>query len=219
MKYKVLFIDDDEIELRTWVSSLKELFGDTDIEVVGCAPFQSLSEYSSLVTKDAVSALLLDHVLVISGAVTYSGAELAAHLRSIGSRVPIYIMTNYVGSDSEESEEISSEFTSKGWAVEEVLQKKAILRDPTCVKALNFKARLTRQIQISGAVLAAREQRYHDLLIKSSRDGLSAEETKELQGLEDDRILPVLAEEREEEQRLDSEIDKLKKLLGEGDLI
>ena len=125
MKYKVLFIDDDEIELRTWVSSLKELFGDTDIEVVGCAPFQSLSEYSSLVTKDAVSALLLDHVLVISGAVTYSGAELAAHLRSIGSRVPIYIMTNYVGSDSEESEEISSEFTSKGWAVEEVLQKKA----------------------------------------------------------------------------------------------
>lgn len=199
----VLFIDDDDVERRSSLAVLREIFEGTPLSVSARAPFRDRSEYAELVAKGDIAAIILDQRLNTSGDVSYSGSELAAYLRSIGSRVPIVILTNYPGDD----------FTGEGWAVECIVQKKKTLQDPASNDATEFKLRLTRQIAICADVLAVRESRFHELLVKSSRGSLSADEERELRQLEGERVAAVVVSERERQLKLDADIEALKKLL------
>jgi DNA-binding NarL/FixJ family response regulator len=209
MKTTVIFIDDDAIERQSSLDVLKEIFADTSLVIEARSPLNALGDYIDFMNQTALAALILDQRLNTSGKVLYSGVELAAQFRSIGSRIPIVILTNYPDDD----------FNSQGWAVECVVPKTITLRDPSGTPALQFKLRLLRQIEISANVLAAREQRFNELLIKSSREKLTSEEERELRQLEGDRISTVAAAEREKQIKLDSEIETLKKLLGRDRLL
>ena len=209
MKTTVFFIDDDEIERKSCVDVLKEIFADAPLSIEPLAPLPVLADYSAFIVQAAPAALILDQKLNTSGNVLYSGAELAAHLRAIGSRIPIVILTNYPDDD----------FSASGWAVECIVQKKKALQDPSGAPAQEFKLRLLRQIEICGTVLAAREQRFHDLLIRSTRGTLPPDEEKELRQLEGARSASVAAAEREKQVKLDAEIETLKKLLGRERLL
>jgi hypothetical protein len=209
MNKPVFFIDDDELERRSCVDVLREVFAGTSIQIEPREPLPSLADYSALIADGGAAALILDERLNTAGGVTYTGAELAAHLRAIGGMLPIVILTNYPDDD----------FTPLGWAVENIVAKKSVLNNPASSEAQEFKARLSRQIEIAGTVLAAREQRYHDLLVKSTGGELTAVEKTELQALEANRIAPVAAAEREKQVKLDAEIEKLKRLLGDERLL
>ncbi len=209
MKTTIIFIDEDQIERQSCVDVLKEIFADTPLTIEACPPLPALADYTELVNRSSLAALVLDQRLNTSGQVLYSGVELAAHLRAIGCRVPIVILTNYPEDD----------FTAQGWAVECIVQKKKTLDDPAAIAAQEFKLRLLRQIEIAGTVLAAREQRFNELIIKSSREKLAADEEKELRLLEGERVASVAAAEREKQVRLDAEIENLKKLLGRDRLL
>jgi len=204
MNKPVLFFDDDELERRSCVDVLREVFAGTEIHIEPCAPLPSLADYSALIAENSAAALILDERLNTSGGVSYTGVELAAHLRAIGGNLPIVIMTNYPDDD----------FAPQGWAVENIVAKKCVINNPNSPEALAFKARLSRQIEIASSVLAEREKRYHDLLIKSTSNNLSGEENGELEALEAERIAPVAASEREKQQRIDAEIENLKRLLS-----
>ena len=200
----VFFIDEDEHERRSCTDVLKEIFADTDIRIESRTPLPTLSDYSALVIGEEASALILDELLNTAGGVTYTGAELATHLRAIGAKMPIVILTNHPDTD----------FTQRGWAVECVFGKKKVLRDPREPAAQEFKARLSRQIEFAGTVRAECEKRYHDLLVKSTSGSLNAQEEADLCELEAERIVPVAAAEREKQKKMDAEIENLKRLLG-----
>jgi hypothetical protein len=209
MTTPVIFVDDDEIERRSCIDVLTEIFADTSIRVAPMAPLPALADYAEFLVNDVVSAFILDERLNTSGNVCYTGAELAAHLRAIGGNMPIVILTNYPDDD----------FASKEWAVERITEKKSVLKSPTAPAAQAFKARLSREIEIAGNVLFGREERYRDLLVKSVAGNLTSEEEAELSKIEAERIAPVAASEREKGHKLDAEIEKLKKLLGDGGLL
>lgn len=200
----VFFIDDDEMERRSCVDVLRELFADTNIQVEPLAPLATLGDYASMIADRTAAALILDEKLNTTGIVAYTGAELAAHLRAIGGGLPIVILTNFPPDD----------FPAQGWAVENIFAKRKVLSNPASPEALAFKLRLSRQVETSANVLAAREQRYHDLLVKTTSGDLSPEENAELNALEADRIAPIAAAEREKHLKLDDEIERLKRLLG-----
>lgn len=204
MSKPVLFIDDDEMERSSCVDVLREVFMGTSIRIESLAPFPTLADYSALIADNSTAALILDERLNTAGGVSYTGAELAAHLRAIGGNLPIVILTNYPDDD----------FAPQGWAVENIVAKRSVISNPTSPEAHAFKARLSRQIEIAGAVLADREKRYHDLLVKSTNSNLSVEESAELKALEAERIAPVAAFEREKQHKMDREIENLKRLLG-----
>ena len=209
MNATVFFIDDDRIERQSSADILAEIFADLPISIEARPPLLALADYTDLLNQAAPAALILDQRLNTSGGVPYSGVELAAHCRAIGSRVPIVILTNYPNDD----------FSAQGWAVECIVEKKTTLRDPAGAPAQAFKIRLSRQIEVCGNVLAAREDRFHELLIKSSRERLSSDEENELRQLEGERIATVAAAEREKQIKLDVEIEALKKLLGRDRLL
>lgn len=199
MNKTVLFIDDDEIERRSCTDVLKEIFHGTTIAIEGVAPLPTLADYSKMVASDTVAALILDQKLNTAVAVPYSGAELAAHLRAIGSNIPIVILTNY-----------PEEVASRGWAVECIIQKKNILHDPTATPAQEFKARLSRQVELTASLIGERERRFHDLLVKSMKEPLTADEEKELGVLESERLVPAQAEEFRDAKSLERAIEELK---------
>jgi hypothetical protein len=205
MSKSVFFIDEDELERRSCGDVLQEIFADTAIRVEALAPLPNLSDYSAFVAERSASALILDERLNTAGGVNYTGKELAAHLRAIGGNLPIVILTNYPDDD----------FAPQCWAVESIVSKKTVINYPASPEAQAFKARLSRQIEITGAVLAQREKRYHDLLVKSTNGILKPEEDKELKELESERIAPIAAAERENQRKLDVEIENLKRLLGD----
>jgi hypothetical protein len=209
MTKPVFLFDDDELERRSCVDVLLELFADTGIHIEPHAPFPTLADYSALIANNEAAALILDERLNTAGGVNYTGAELAAHLRAIGGNLPIFILTNYPDSD----------FTPQEWAVENIFAKRSVINNPTSPEAQAFKARLSRLIKIADTVLAEREKRYHDLLVKSTSSNLSAKESVELTALEADRIAPVAAAEREKQRKMDTEIENLKRLLSEERLL
>jgi hypothetical protein len=200
----ILFIDDDEMERRSSIDVLREIFAGTSIVVEPSAPLATLNDYSVLIANKQVAGLIIDEHLNTAGGVNYSGVELAAHLRAIGGMLPIVVLTNYPDDD----------FAQRGWAVENIFAKNKVIFDPNSPEALAFKARLSRLVEMSGIVMAERERRYHELLVKFARTNLSDAEKTELDALEADRIAPVSAVEREKQQRLDKEIENLKRLLG-----
>lgn len=204
MSKPVFFIDDDDMERRSCTDVLREVFAGTSIQIEPLAPLPTLSDYSALIADNAASALILDERLNTAGGVTYTGVELAAHLRAIGGSLPIVILTNYPEDD----------FAPQGWAVENIVAKRSVINNPASPEAQAFKARLSRQIETAGVVLAEKERRYHDLLVKSTTDTLNVEESAELTAIEAERIAPVAAAERERLQKMDAEIEKLKRLLG-----
>lgn len=206
----VFFIDDDEYERRSSTDVLNEVFQGTGIHVEALPPLPTLTDYAGFLAEEKASALILDERLNTTGGVTYTGAELAAHLRKIGGKLPIVILTNFPDDDDV--------FSRLGWAVEDVVAKKRVLKDPASPMALEFKARLARQIETAGVVLANREQRFHDLLIKSLKESLTPEEEKELGLLEDERILPMQASEISAAKSLQKTIAELKAKLNSDEL-
>jgi DNA-binding NarL/FixJ family response regulator len=206
MNKPVIFIDDYEHERRSCADVLKELFADTEVQIEARAPLPVLENYASLVANDEAAAFILDERLNTSGAVNYTGVELAAHLRAIGSSLPIVILTNFPDDEDD--------FKPRDWAVESIVAKKDVVKDPLSSTAQAFKARLCRQINTIGALKAETEKKYHDLLVKSAGGALTTEEDSELRSIEAARIAPVAAAEREKQQKLDTEIETLKRLLG-----
>ena len=209
MSQLVLFIDDDELERRSTSDVLDEVFAGTTIRIEARKPLPALADYAGFVADATADALILDQRLNTAGGVAYTGVQLAAHMRAIGGNLPIVILTNFPDDD----------FNPQGWAVESIVAKRDLLRGPDFPTARAFKARLSRQIEVAGTVRAEREQRYHDLLVKSTDGALTPEEDEELRRLEGERIAPVAAAEREREQKLDAEIEKLRRLLGDGELL
>lgn len=205
MNKRVFFIDDDDYERRSSTDVLNELFKGTSIQVEALEPLPTLADYARLVATQAAAALIVDERLNTAGGVTYTGVELAAHLRQIGGKLPIVVLTNFPDDD----------FTSQSWAVEYIIAKRSVLNNPASPAAQEFKARLSRQIEIAGAVLAEREQRFHNLLIKSLKETLSPDEEKELGLIEAERILPIQSEEIADSKSLQRAIEELKSKLND----
>jgi hypothetical protein len=210
MKRNVIyFVDEDEPARRANLRDLTTLLDNPGIEIRDLAPLKTFAEYDGIAAEPTTAAFILDQKLK-PGGMTYNGTDLAAYLRGIDAKMPIYILTGYADQ--------LDEFRGSQYLIEYVIDKQHI-EEPTSEEAIIVKARLLRHLDVFNDVRNAREQRFHDLLIKSSLEPLLADEEKELRELEGDRIAIVAAAEHERQIKLDTEIEALKKLLGRDRLL
>ncbi len=207
-KHTIYFVDDDERERRGCLDVLVELLGNDEVTVSGMAPTPNYTGFAALLNDPGTGAFILDYKLGSTGLVTYSGTDLAGYLRGISQKIPIVILTNY-----------QSEITaSEAPRVEDIVEKNAILRDPTAQKAQTFKARLLRHINVFSGIRDERENRFHELLVKSLRERLTADEEKELGILETNRTLPMQAEEISSIAELEKALDEVRARVRPGGL-
>jgi len=205
----VYYIDEADVDLRTNSDSLKDMFGDADIVVIASLPFRDQSGYNDMVCAPNTAAFILDQRMKGSGIVNYNGTDLASHIRTLDPLLPVYILTGYASEPDE--------FSGVAHRVEDIIDK-ADLRDPLSEEAQTLRARILRRVGIYKKLLEAREQRFHDLLIKSLREPLSEAEQKEMDEIEGESTAPLLAAERNKERELADAVDKLRKLVDGGHL-
>jgi CheY-like chemotaxis protein len=205
----VYLVDENEEQRRAFTRTLNELFADTGVVIQAMVPLPAAADYAPLLAEGTVAALILDQKLE-DGGVSYSGTELSAHLRGIVPKLPIVILSNYTDDPA---------LFEKGEGEVEYIVSKTVIADPTCRNAQIFKARFLRRLDVFADVLDERAQRYHDLLVKSVNEPLSAEELAEMKALEGERVSAVAAAERERQEQLDADIERLKSLLGRDKLV
>lgn len=201
----IYFFDEDDAARRSNARALKALVDDENIQIEAPKPFTALESYNQLIADPKTAAFILDQRMKGSGKVAYNGTELASHIRGIDGKIPIYILTGHPDS--------SEDFDGFRHLVEDILAKAAI-EDKDSDPAKTIKARLRRHLEVVNDVRNDQEQRFHDLLVKSLRNPLSAIEQDEMNGLEGATTAPVLAAERSKEQQLAASIDQLRALLG-----
>jgi hypothetical protein len=146
--------------------------------------------------------LIIDQKLE-DGGFNYTGSELASFLRGIDSKLPIIILTNYKDEEYEQFEDAEKDI--------EYVAAKDEIRDPDSREAQVTKARLLRHLNVFADVHDTRQQRFHELLVKSLTETLSSEETRELGLLKDDRLLPMQAAEQQETPTLEGLLEELRK--------
>ncbi len=205
----IYFVDEDEPARRANLRDLTTLLDNPKIQIRDMAPLKTFAEYDSFAAEPTTAAFILDQKLK-PGGMTYNGTDLAAHLRSIDAKMPIYILTGYADQ--------VDEFLGFEYLVEYIIDKQHIEK-PDSNEAIIVKARVLRHLDVFNDVRNARDQRFHDLLIKSSREPLLPDENNELRDLGGDRIASVAASEHERQIKLDTEIEALRKLLGRDRLL
>lgn len=205
-KRVIWFIDENQIQLQTYLRALQLLMlHDVEVEVDSIfPPYPNKEDYISMLDDPATSTLIIDQKLKDTGIATYTGIELAQYLRGINSKLPIYILTNYV----EEKEQ----FSGGEWSVDDIIAK-SDLEDITSDNALTTKARILRRMDVYKDILGAREQRFSHLLRKSLNDQLNNEELKELEELQLERTSTILADELRDVKVLEELVEKHKELL------
>jgi FixJ family two-component response regulator len=205
----IYFVDEDPPARRANVEALKALLGTVEIDVHGVEPLKSFADYDPLLAAPTTAAFILDQRMKQGGLVSYNGTELAEHLRGIDAKMPLYILTGYADQ--------ADDFRGTEFRVEAIIPKDAI-EDPASEQAQMIKARLLRHLNVFNDVRNTREQRFHDLLVKSLREPLTTDEQQEMDKIEGETTAPILAAERNRERELGEQVDKLRKLIEGGKL-
>lgn len=201
----IYFFDEDDAARRSNARELRALIDDASIQIEALEPFPAFASYAALVADPKTAAFILDQRMKGSGKVAYNGTDLASYIRSIDGKIPIYILTGHADS--------AEDFDGSRHLVDDILAK-AEIEDKNSDPAKIIKARLRRHLEVFNDVRDDQEQRFHDLLVKSLRNPLSAEEQDEMNRLEGETTAPVLAAERSREHQLASSISQLRALLG-----
>lgn len=206
MSKVIYFIDENDQDRNANLDALRRIFGDTGVLISAPVPFASLDEYSSVLTKSETAAFFIDQNMR-TGGLTYNGIDLAKYLRGIDARIPIYIVT---GGARAHADIGSDEFNV------EAIVSKDDLDDHRSDVARNFKARVLRAVDVHAVVLAEREARFHQLLVKSIDSELSVEEAAEFDLLQGDRLAPIQAAELRSIAALEDAVRRAEQHLGKA---
>jgi hypothetical protein len=166
-------------------------------------PFSTMQEYHVLLQDLDTASIIIDQRLKDTGIANYTGIELANHLRSIDTKIPLYILTNFA-----EDFDVKS---GSGWSVEDVIDKGRLSGDENTRREVA--ARILRRINVFGDILDEREERFHDLLVKSLSQSLSVDELEELERLQEIRASSILADEINQLGEIEQALQKQREIL------
>lgn len=200
----IYFIDDQASQRKMLEWDLRDLFG-AGYQVISLPLHERKDDYHQYLDGTAVIGLLIDQRLNETGEVTsYTGVDLARHLRGTYPELPIYIVTGY-----DPDEQING---PESGSADAVVHKSELRADSP--KATSFKQRLLRQAGRYKEALTRKQQRYRELLTGSLNGVLTPEQQTELASLENDRLLPTQASEKGLVSKLHKDIEDIERLLA-----
>lgn len=201
----IYFIDEDQAARRANTRELVSLIGDVEIEIIAQEPYKKFSDYDAILCNPTTAAFILDQRMKGSGKVNYNGTDLAEYLRRFDTKMPIYILTGHA--------DAVEDFKGSEHLVEYILEKSDI-EDVESDKARIIKARLLRHLAVFNNLRDSQDQRFQELLVKSLRENLSAEEEVEMAAIEGETTAPILLSEHARERSLAASIEKLNNLFN-----
>ena len=200
---KVWFIDENQQQSETYADILRRQFPkNISVETI-CPPLAKTQDYLGLLNTPEIACFIIDQRLKDTGIANYFGIELALFLRSINTKLPIYILTNFA--------EDSDAFKEGEWSVEDIIAKSDLAK-VSSDKSKAIIARILRRIAGYSDYLAERERKFQELLRKTLHGQMSPEDEKELDEIQFDRTSSILAEELPKLQELNKLLEEYKKI-------
>jgi hypothetical protein len=199
----IWLIDENVDQLKTYSNTLRMALP-PGLQINAIPPYPKKEDYETILADPQTACIIIDQKLKETGVATYFGIELARYLRSINTKIPIFILTNFA--------EEKDEFRGSEWSVENIISKSRWndLESPEAV--IEF-ARIARRIDVYGDMLEQRERRFNDLLRKSLTGDFGKEEHKELVELGAERAAPILADELNQLTELEEIVAQHKRLM------
>lgn len=200
---KIWLIDENQQQIETFANVLRSQFPkEISVETL-CPPLGQLNDYLSLLNTSDLACFIIDQRLKDTGVASYFGIELALFMRSIDTKLPIYILTNFA--------EDSDAFSEGAWSVEDIIDKSDLAKVGSD-KSKAVIARILRRITGYTDYLAEREKRFHELLRKTLNGQMSPEDEAELNEIQFDRTSSILAEELPKLQELNKVLEEYKNI-------
>ncbi|WP_122509254.1 hypothetical protein [Pseudomonas viridiflava] len=198
MKERIIFIDDEHDSRLIYEDVLQDMYGD-EFEVTAIPPSDTLELMLGNLEKiENIVSIVIDEKLKVEGAADYQGSELVEAIRTLDSKMPLYILTSEITL-------IPPPFGS----VEYVIDKTRINND-------NYKEQcsmlMRRHINSFNDIKTQRAERFDILLRKSINSDLSPEETAEYEELNFTRAKYVYATEASVPK---AELDRQQDLVNE----
>lgn len=201
MNAVVLYIDEEEMALRTMGKRLRRCFGQ-EVSVVPILPANTMEEMiKEIQSYESLVSIVIDQKLFAAGTANYVGTELAIAIRQIDKKIPIYILTNFIDDVDRDLGEI-----------EYVLAKDDLSDND---KILPIASRLARHVNIYKSILIEREVKYEALLRKGYESTLTAEEVEEFSELSFQRERKIAVTELLSGVELGQKLDAAEKTLIE----
>lgn len=200
---KVWLIDENQQQIDTFANVLRSQFPKEIVVESLCPPLGQPQDYIRLLNTPDLACLIIDQRLKDTGIANYFGIELALFLRSINTKLPIYILTNFA--------EDSDAFSEGAWSVEDIIDKSDLAKVGSD-KSKAIIARILRRITGYSDYLAEREKKFHELLRKTLNGQLSPEDKAELDEIQFERTSSILAEELPKLQELNKLLEEYKNI-------
>lgn len=200
---RIWLIDENQQQIETFANVLRSQFPkEISVETL-CPPLGQLHDYLSLLNTPDLACFIIDQRLKDTGVASYFGIELALFMRSINTKLPIYILTNFA--------EDSDAFSEGAWSVEDIIDKSDLAKIGSD-KSKAVIARILRRITGYTDYLAEREKRFNELLRKTLNGQMTPEDEAELNEIQFDRISSILAEELPKLQELNKVLEEYKNI-------
>lgn len=207
MKPVVIYIDEEPAALKVNGRALQKCIG-SEATVVAIEPVMGIKNMvERILSHESVCSVVIDQKLKAAGTADYLGTELAAEMRSIDKKIPVYILTNF-----------AQDLDGNDGNVEYILSKDDLAIED---RKTSISQRLRRHINVFNDIVSDRDERFEFLLRKSREQELSKEEIKEYEELGFYREKKILASELLDSAELQSKLkkvedrlNKIKKTLG-----
>lgn len=207
MKEKVIFIDDEKSSRTLYRAILQDMYGD-EYSVIAIEPKPTIKEMlKTLEETEGKVSIIIDEKLHVEVRADYKGSQLVEAIRTLDSKLPIYILTS----------EISSIDPPLG-SVDYIIDKNQIDNDND---KLQLSILMRRHINSFVEIKSTRDKRFEQLLRKSIKEELSQDELKEYEELDCLRVREFLsteslipAEDLDKQERLIKEISTKLEQLG-----
>lgn len=201
----IYFVDENNSQAKLYKGRIARILPNEGIRVdLIYPPYRSKEEYLPLLEDTRTACFILDQKLKDTGIATYTGIELAKYLRSVDTKVPIYILTNVTG---------DSEYSGNEWSVEDIIPKDLLTDQARAAEVETLRARMLRRINIYSDILGEREQRFRILLQNSLVNDISDAEIEELNQLQLSRTAVVVAREQQQLHEMEEMVRKHKEVL------
>lgn len=167
----IYYVDDDHDQRETFARYLSSAIevDENSPKIVAIDPMPVMGDMEFIVGDSAV-AVVLDERLISSGTVQYLGLDLAAHLRALNPKIPMYILTSYYDQTDKD--------LTRAISVEGVLNKNTISDSFDELKMQC--ARILRAINTYTEISSERSRRFEELLRKRYLSQLTEPENSEL---------------------------------------
>jgi len=194
----IWYIDEDSRDLSLYQALLeKSLPENANLQVKAIKAFPHLEDYLDILNEPNTVCIIVDQRLKEEGTVDHTGIELAAYLRRLNEKIPIYILTSY----ADEREE----FENGEWNVEDVISKE-VIGDKKRRRV--FVTRLLRHLSEYETIRDEKGKRFRELVKKSINEDLTEAEGQELRELDLERLSGILAKERIQAEQVSDYLDK-----------